>query len=293
MIDHLRGPGFFTMVAGTGVLGSQFVLLAARLSRRRPRCGSLARRALDRPDLRDLRRASPSRSTSRRSIRASAARWLLAVVATQSLAVLGALLAAHVEQPYRLAMNFLALSMWLWGGMLYIWMMSLIFYRYTFFALRARRPVAALLDQHGRDGDLDAGRLAADRQCARRAVPAFAAAVPQGLHRALLGDRHLVDPDAAGARLWRYVYRRFPLQLRPAVLGRGVPARHVLGEHPRDDRGAGPAFPRVRAAALPLARAGRVDRRHSSDLASTCCARFGAYRATVSSRRRRRGVAAL
>jgi hypothetical protein len=25
--------------------------------------------------------------------------------------------------------------MWLWGGMLYIWMMSLIFYRYTFFTL--------------------------------------------------------------------------------------------------------------------------------------------------------------
>jgi tellurite resistance protein TehA-like permease len=30
-------------------------------------------------------------------------------------------------------LNFFALSMWLWGGMLYIWMMSLIFYRYTFF----------------------------------------------------------------------------------------------------------------------------------------------------------------
>lgn len=29
MIDHLRGPGFFTMVAGTGILGSQFVLLTA------------------------------------------------------------------------------------------------------------------------------------------------------------------------------------------------------------------------------------------------------------------------
>src|SRR3546814_19230465 len=25
--------------------------------------------------------------------------------------------------------------MWLWGGMLYIWMMSLIFYRYTYFRL--------------------------------------------------------------------------------------------------------------------------------------------------------------
>jgi tellurite resistance protein TehA-like permease len=59
--------------------------------------------------------------------------WLIAVVATQSVAVLSALLAAHARQPIRLEMNFLALSMWLWGGMLYIWMISLIFYRYTFF----------------------------------------------------------------------------------------------------------------------------------------------------------------
>jgi tellurite resistance protein TehA-like permease len=29
MVDHLRGPGFFTTVAGTSVLGSQFVMLAA------------------------------------------------------------------------------------------------------------------------------------------------------------------------------------------------------------------------------------------------------------------------
>ena len=28
MIDHRQGPGFFTMVAGTSVLGTQFVLLA-------------------------------------------------------------------------------------------------------------------------------------------------------------------------------------------------------------------------------------------------------------------------
>jgi tellurite resistance protein TehA-like permease len=59
--------------------------------------------------------------------------WLLAVVATQSIAVLSAHLAAHAAPPYRLELNFLALSMWLWGGMLYIWMISLIFYRYTFF----------------------------------------------------------------------------------------------------------------------------------------------------------------
>ena len=58
---------------------------------------------------------------------------MLAVVATQSIAVLSALIAVDIAQPYKLAINFLALSMWLWGGMLYIWMMSLIFYRYNFF----------------------------------------------------------------------------------------------------------------------------------------------------------------
>ena len=29
MVDHLRGPGYFTVVAATGILGSQFVLLQA------------------------------------------------------------------------------------------------------------------------------------------------------------------------------------------------------------------------------------------------------------------------
>lgn len=60
--------------------------------------------------------------------------WLLAVVATQAISVLIALLATYADQPARVEMNFLALSMCLWGGMLYIWMMGLIFYRYTFFA---------------------------------------------------------------------------------------------------------------------------------------------------------------
>ena len=58
--------------------------------------------------------------------------WLLAVVSTQALAVLSAQLSMHFES-YKLIINFFAFSMWLWGGMQYIWMISLIFYRYTFF----------------------------------------------------------------------------------------------------------------------------------------------------------------
>lgn len=59
--------------------------------------------------------------------------WLTAIVATQSVSILSALIASHIKQPYRIEINFFALSMWLWGGMFYIWMISLIFYRYTFF----------------------------------------------------------------------------------------------------------------------------------------------------------------
>ncbi len=59
--------------------------------------------------------------------------WLIAVVATQTIAVLAALIAGKWPHPLRLELYFFALSMWLWGGMLYIWIISLIFYRYTFF----------------------------------------------------------------------------------------------------------------------------------------------------------------
>jgi tellurite resistance protein TehA-like permease len=131
LIDHLRGPGFFTLVAATGVLGAQYVLLFADY-----RIGLLlwiAALVLWLGLTYAIFTAFTVKEDKPALDKGISGAWLLAVVATQSVAVLAAMLAAHVAQPYRLEMNFLALSMWLWGGMLYIWMMSLIFYRYTFF----------------------------------------------------------------------------------------------------------------------------------------------------------------
>lgn len=133
MVDHLRGPGFFTIVAATSVLGSQFVLLAADY-----RAGTVfwvVAIVLWIALTYTIFAAFTIKERKPTLDKGINGAWLLAVVATQSIAVLSALLAAHVDQPGKLEMNFLALSMWLWGGMLYIWMMSLIFYRYTFFAL--------------------------------------------------------------------------------------------------------------------------------------------------------------
>lgn len=58
--------------------------------------------------------------------------WLVGVVATQSVSILGELLVRHFN-PYEEWVHLFCLSFWLWGGMLYIWLISLIFYRYTFF----------------------------------------------------------------------------------------------------------------------------------------------------------------
>ena len=133
MVDHSRGPGFFTTVAGTAVLGGQFVILEAdyRFALALGVFAIVLWVALTYTIFTAFT-IKERKPTLDRGINGA---WLLAVVATQSLAVLGALVAGHALPSWRLEINFFAFSMWLWGGMLYIWMMSLIFYRYTFFAL--------------------------------------------------------------------------------------------------------------------------------------------------------------
>jgi tellurite resistance protein TehA-like permease len=131
LIDHGRAPGFFTTVAASGMLGSQFVLLwhdyaIARLL-------WVLALVLWVGFSYAVFTAFTVKEEKPPLERGISGAWLLAVVATQSVAVLSAHLAAHGAPLFKLELNFLALSMWLFGGMLYIWMISLIFYRYTFF----------------------------------------------------------------------------------------------------------------------------------------------------------------
>lgn len=131
LVDHQRATGFFTFVAATSILGGQFVLLADNVN-----AGFIfwfIALGLWLVLTYTIFTAFTVKETKPRLESGISGAWLLAVVATQSIAVLAAILAVHTVQPFRIELNFLALSMWLWGGMLYIWMMSLIFYRYSFF----------------------------------------------------------------------------------------------------------------------------------------------------------------
>lgn len=130
LISHQRGPGFLTVVAGTCVLGSQFLQLfdgyfmAVFLWW----VGILLWAGLTYTIFAGLT-IKEKKPSLEEGINGA---WLLAVVATQSVAVLSIQLASSFG-PYKIVASYFALAMWLWGGMLYIWMISLIFYRYTFF----------------------------------------------------------------------------------------------------------------------------------------------------------------
>lgn len=130
--DHARGVGFFTWVAGTGVLAAQCSVVHP-----------LPRLAVALWVLSIILwvffiyavftglTVKQEKPPFTKGLNGG---WLVAVVATQSVSVVSTQLAGHLGLNTD-GMLFFALAMWLGGGMLYIWLISLIFYRYTFFVM--------------------------------------------------------------------------------------------------------------------------------------------------------------
>src|SRR6185503_5971442 len=221
LVDHQRGPGFFTITAGTSILGSQFVVLAAD-----NRAGTVlwvAAIALWIALTYTIFTAFIIKDNKPALDQGIGGAWLLAVVAAQSIAVLSALLAAHMGPPHKLEMNFLALSMWLWGGMLYIWMMSLIFYRYFFFPLSP--------------GDLsppywiNMGAMAISTLAGSLLIvnapdaPFLLSLLPfiKGFTVFYWATGTWWIPMLLVLALWRHVYRRFPMKYDPLYWGAVFP----------------------------------------------------------------------
>jgi tellurite resistance protein TehA-like permease len=132
--DHQVGVGFFTLVAGTAVLGSQNVILF-HMYRFGAVCFIISG-ALLLTIVYAVFAAFTVKETKPTLAEGIHSGWLVAVVATQAVATLGAqIMQAFPAQNEKIA--FVSLVLWSSGGMLYIWMISLIFYRYTFFPLQA------------------------------------------------------------------------------------------------------------------------------------------------------------
>ncbi|MBK5964583.1 hypothetical protein CCR95_10925 [Thiocystis minor] len=126
---HALGPGYFTMVAGTSVIGVQILTftgqtdLAAGLWVLALALWLLITYAFFTSII--VQPEKPSLVTGLSGV------WLIASVATQSIAVLGTLVAERLPDRQE-SILFLCLLFYLMGCMLYINIMSLVFYRLTF-----------------------------------------------------------------------------------------------------------------------------------------------------------------
>ena len=220
LMHHGRSVGFFTAVAATCVLGSQ-VLIIARLP-----TVALVLWAIGivlwaglTYTVFSILTVKAAKPTLAEGINGG---WLVSVVAAQSVAVLGAQLAAGMTT-YAPHVLFYCLSMWLGGGMLYIWIISLIFYRYTFFELS---PSDLAPPYWINMGAVAISTLAGTMLLA--AAPK--STVLTGLLPFLKGFTLLFWATATWwipmlviLGVWRHVYRRFPLRYDPLYWGAVFP----------------------------------------------------------------------
>lgn len=135
VMDHARSPGFFTLIAGTCVIGSQCITLVGNVT------AALVLWLFSAAlwfvftyaffALAMVRSTKPSLGSG---IDGS---WLLTVVATQAVVFLGALLAPHIV-PANGRFLFAMLVLWMAGCMLYLLIIGMIFQRLIFLPISAQ-----------------------------------------------------------------------------------------------------------------------------------------------------------
>ncbi len=132
--DHAKSPGFLTYVAGSCVLGSQFVIIANNHTAASVLfyIGTMAWLVLIYTvfTVFTVKKDKPPINVAISGV------WLLIIVSTQSVSVLASQLTGHIPFARDLVL-FFALAMCLCGCMLYIIIITLIVYRMSFFEMRA------------------------------------------------------------------------------------------------------------------------------------------------------------
>ena len=133
--DFDRGPGFFTIVAAAAVLGSQMlIVLNVPVAAAVLWFIAIPLWAWFMYAIFTEFTINEHKPRFEQGINGG---WLISVVATQGIASLGARISVQFPG-YRAEILFFALALWLAGGMLYLWLIALIFYRFTFFPFRPR-----------------------------------------------------------------------------------------------------------------------------------------------------------
>lgn len=217
---HGRSVGFFTAVAATCVLGSQCLVIAE--STRAALAlwiFGIALWAVLTYAIFTILVVKEQKPALAEGINGG---WLVAVVAAQSVAVLGAQLAPKFTAYQAEALLF-CLTMWLGGGMLYLWIISLIFYRYAFFTLS---PTDLAPPYWINMGAAAISTLAgATLVLAAPSSPVLREALPfvKGFTLLWWATASWWIPMLVILGVWRHLYRKFPLRYDPLYWGAVFP----------------------------------------------------------------------
>ncbi len=220
LTDHGRSVGFFTIVAATCVMGSQCVVLTGWVT-----LGLMLwwlGIALWFLMTYGIFTALTVRATKPPLERGINGGWLTAVVATQSVAVLGAQLAPHLHHS-REATLFFSLVMWLGGGMLYMWLISLIFLRYAFHTMN---PVDLAPPYWINMGAMAISTLAGSFLIeGAPLLPLLDRLLPfvEGVTLLFWATATWWIPMLLMLGFWRHALRRYPLQYDPLYWGAVFP----------------------------------------------------------------------
>lgn len=214
--SHGRAPGFFTLVAGTCVLGSQYVLLAGDhpVGRLLWLLG-LALWLLLMYTVLTALTVSNTKPTLETGINGA---WLIAIVATQSISVLGTLLAGQLGD-WKEAMLFFTLSINLLGFFIYIPVMTLIFYRWIFFPLEANQLTPTYWISMGA---IAISTLAGDNLMLNAGQWGFLQELLpflKGMTILYWATATFWIPLLVLMGIWRHIYKRYPLRYDPQFWG--------------------------------------------------------------------------
>jgi tellurite resistance protein TehA-like permease len=217
---HGRGVGFFTTVAGTCVLGSQtFIVTGAWTAAAWFWAAGIVLWGIVTYGVFTALTVKAEKPPLAEGINGG---WLVSVVAAQSVSVLGSQLAAGFGGNAPPVLLF-CLVMWLGGGMLYIWIISLIFYRYTFFTMSPSDLAPPYWINMGAVAiSTLAGALlvlAAPHSPLVRDVLPFV----KGLTLMFWATATWWIPMLVILGVWRHGYRRFPLRYDPLYWGAVFP----------------------------------------------------------------------
>jgi tellurite resistance protein TehA-like permease len=218
--SHGRAVGFFTVVAATSVLGSQAMVVANRWTVAAVLWAiAIVLWALLTYGVFAALSVKLDKPTLEAGINGG---WLVSVVAPQSIVVLGTQLAPGFGDGAP-GVLFFSLAMWLGAGMLYIWIISLIFYRYTFFPLS---PVDLAPPYWINMGSVAISTLAGSvLVLAAPLSPLLTELRPfiKGLTLLFWATATWWIPMLIILGVWRHGYRRFPLQYDPLYWGAVFP----------------------------------------------------------------------